>query len=305
MTKSEKLHRSIRIKENIPLYIMLLLPLLFFIIFSYIPMFGAVIAFKDYRFIDGIMGSNWVGLRNFKMIFAQPHTLDIIRNTLVISLLSVLVSFPFPIILAILLNEVRLKWFKKASQTILYLPHFFSWVIVGGIIINVFSVNHGPINLIIEAFGGEPIQFMFNHTAWMAIFLGSGIWKDAGFNAIIYLAALSSIDPTYYEAAVMDGANKWKQITKVTLPALYPTIVLTFILATGKIMEVGFDRIYVLQNPVVKNMSDVVATFIYEMGIQQGEFSITTAMGLFDSIVSLILVLLANRLAKISGNALF
>lgn len=139
----------------------------------------------------------------------------------------------------------------------------------------------------------------------MTIFLGSGIWKDAGFNAIIYLAALSSIDPTYYEAAVVDGANKWKQITKVTLPSLYPTIVLTFILATGKIMEVGFDRIFVLQNPVVKNMTDVVPTFIYEMGIQQGEFSITTAMGLFDSVISLILVLVANRLAKMSGNALF
>jgi putative aldouronate transport system permease protein len=223
----------------------------------------------------------------------------------VISLLTVLVSFPFPIILAILLNEIRMKWFKKASQTVLYLPHFFSWVIVGGIIINVFSVKNGPINFIIEYFGGEPIQFLFNHTAWMTIFLGSGIWKDAGFNAIIYLAALSSIDPTYYEAAVVDGANKWKQITKVTLPSLVPTIVLTFILATGKIMEVGFDRIFVLQNPVVKNMTDVVPTFIYEMGIQQGEFSLTTAMGLFDSVISLILVLVANRLAKMSGNALF
>jgi putative aldouronate transport system permease protein len=305
MTNSEKLHRKIRIKENIPLYTMIALPLLFFIIFAYVPMFGAVIAFKDYRFIDGIMGSDWVGLRNFKMIFDQPHTIEIIRNTLVISLLSVVVSFPFPIILAILLNEIRIKWFKKASQTVLYLPHFFSWVIVGGIIINVFSVKNGPINFIIEYFGGEPIQFLFNHTAWMSIFLGSGIWKDAGFNAIIYLAALSSIDPTYYEAAVVDGANKWKQITKVTLPSLVPTIVLTFILATGKIMEVGFDRIFVLQNPVVKNMTDVVPTFIYEMGIQQGEFSLTTAMGLFDSVISLILVLVANRLAKMSGNALF
>ncbi|MEK3724111.1 ABC transporter permease [Paenibacillus sp. FSL H8-0034] len=305
MTNSEKLHRRVRIKENIPLYSMLLLPLLFFIIFSYVPMLGSVIAFKDYRFIDGILGSDWVGLRNFKMIFGQPQTLEIIRNTFVISLLSVLVSFPFPIILAILLNELRIKWFKKSAQTVLYLPHFFSWVIVGGIIINIFSVNRGPINFIIESFGGEPFQFMFNHTAWMSIFLGSGIWKDTGFNAIIYLAALSSIDPTYYESAVVDGANKWKQITKITLPCLYPTIILTFILATGKIMEVGFDRIYVLQNPVVKDISEVVSTFIYEVGIRSGDFSLTTAMGLFDSVISLVLVLVANKLAKMSGNALF
>lgn len=305
MSNSEKLHRRVRIKENIPLYTMLILPLLFFIIFCYVPMFGTVIAFKDYRFIDGIMGSDWVGLRNFKMIFAQSQTVEVIRNTFVISLLTLVVSFPFPIILAVLLNELRIKWFKNASQTVLYLPHFFSWIIVGGIIINIFSVNRGPINFIIEAFGGEPFQFMFNHTAWMSIFLGSGIWKDTGFSAIIYLAALSSIDPTYYEAAVVDGANKWKQITNVTLPCLYPTIILTLILATGRMMEVGFDRIYVLQNPMVKDISEVVSTFIYDVGIRSGDFSITTAMGLFDSVISLILVLLANRLAKRSGNALF
>jgi len=305
LSNSEKLHRRVRIKENIPLYTMLILPLLFFIIFCYVPMFGTVIAFKDYRFIDGIMGSDWVGLRNFKMIFAQSQTVEVIRNTFVISLLTLVVSFPFPIILAVLLNELRIKWFKNASQTVLYLPHFFSWIIVGGIIINIFSVNRGPINFIIEAFGGEPFQFMFNHTAWMSIFLGSGIWKDTGFSAIIYLAALSSIDPTYYEAAVVDGANKWKQITNVTLPCLYPTIILTLILATGRMMEVGFDRIYVLQNPMVKDISEVVSTFIYDVGIRSGDFSITTAMGLFDSVISLILVLLANRLAKRSGNALF
>ncbi|MEC0111193.1 ABC transporter permease subunit [Paenibacillus taichungensis] len=305
MTNSEKLRRRIRIRDNVPLYTMLVLPLLFFIIFCYVPMFGIVIAFKDYRFIDGIMGSDWVGLRNFKMIFSQPGTLEVIRNTFVISLLTLVVSFPFPIILAVLLNEIRIKWFKKASQTILYLPHFFSWIIVGGIIINVFSINHGPINFIIEALGGTPFQFMFDHTAWMSIYLGAGVWKDTGFNTIIYLAALSSIDPTYYEAAVVDGANKWKQITKITIPSLIPVIVLQFILATGKIMEVGFDRIYVLQNPMVRDISEVVSTFIYDVGIRSGDFSLTTAMGLFDSVIGLILVLLANQIAKKSDNALF
>ncbi|WP_438347981.1 ABC transporter permease [Paenibacillus sp. FA6] len=305
MTNSEKLQRKTRIKENIPLYTMLILPLLFFLIFCYVPMFGMVIAFKDYRFIDGIMGSDWVGLLNFKMIFQQPQTLAIIRNTFVISLLTLVVSFPFPIILAVLLNEVRTKWFKKTTQTILYLPHFFSWIIVGGIVINIFSINHGPINFIIEALGGTPFQFMFNPTSWMSIYLGAGIWKDTGFNTIIYLAALSSIDPTYYEAAVVDGANKWKQITKITIPCLIPVIVLQFILATGKIMEVGFDRIYVLQNAMVRNISEVVSTFVYDVGIRAGDFSITTAMGLFDSVIGLILVLTVNQIAKKSDNALF
>ncbi|WP_337102538.1 ABC transporter permease [Paenibacillus sp. YIM B09110] len=305
MTSNERMSRKTRIKQNVPLFLMLLLPISFFVIFSYIPMLGAVIAFKDYRFLDGIIGSEWVGLRNFKMIFAQQQTLQVIRNTFVISLLTVVVTFPFPIILAILLNEIRVKWYKKAAQTIFYLPHFFSWIIVGGIIINIFSVNNGPISFIVQAFGGEPKQLLFEPTSWMAIFLGAGIWKDAGFSAIIYLAALSSIDPTYYEAAVVDGANKWQQITKVTIPCLVPIIILTFILATGQIMEVGFDRIYVLQNPIVSDISEVVSTFVYTDGIRAGEFSLTTAMGLFESLVGLLLVLTINRLAKRSGNALF
>lgn len=304
-TNSERSKRRARIKQNLPWFIMLLLPITFFIVFSYIPMFGLVIAFKNYRFIDGIFGSEWVGLKNFKMIFAQAQTINVIKNTFVISMLSVFVSFPFPIILAVLLNEVRSKWFKKASQTILYLPHFLSWIIVGGIITNIFSSTRGPVNFIINALGGESYQFLFHPASWMAIFLGSGIWKSTGFNAIIYLAALSSIDPTFYEAAIVDGANKWKQITKITIPCLMPTIILMLILATGHIMEVGFERIYVLQNPVIKDVSEVVSTYVYEFGIRSGQFSITTAMGLFDSVISLILVLLSNKIAKKSGNALF
>jgi putative aldouronate transport system permease protein len=305
LTNSERSKRRARIKQNLPWFVMLLLPITFFIIFSYIPMFGLVIAFKNYRFIDGILGSEWVGLKNFKMIFAQAQTLRVIKNTFVISMLSVFVAFPFPIILAVMLNEVRSKWFKKASQTILYLPHFLSWIIVGGIITNIFSSTRGPVNFIINALGGESYQFLFHPTSWIAIFLGSGIWKSTGFNAIIYLAALSNIDPTFYEAAIVDGANKWKQITKITIPCLMPTIILMLILATGHIMEVGFERIYVLQNPVIKDVSEVVSTYVYEFGIRSGQFSITTAMGLFDSVISLILVLLSNKIAKISGNALF
>ena len=294
-----------RFRENIPLYIMLALPLTFFIIFHYLPMFWMVIAFKDYNLSDGILGSPWVGFRNFEMIFGQIQTLSVIKNTFVLSLLAVFVGFPFPIILAIMLNEVSRNWYKKYVQTLVYLPHFFSWVIVGGIIVTIFSTTHGPINFIIKAMGGEAIPFLLQPSSWIAIFIGSGIWKEAGFSAIIYLAALTNIDPTLYEAAVIDGAGKWKQIVFVTIPCLMPTIVLMFILATGRIMEMGFERVYVFSNPVVRNVSEVVSTYIYDYGVRAGEFSLTTAMGLFDSLVGLVLVLITNKIAKKSGQALF
>lgn len=299
-----KMQRRIRVKKNISLYVMLSIPILYFIIFCYGPMFGSVMAFQNYRLVDGILGSEWVGLRNFKMIFTTPNMIKIILNTVRIGMLTVFVSFPFPIILAIMLNEVRGKVLKKTAQTILYLPHFFSWVIVGGIIITCFSFK-GPVNQVIQSVGSEPVGFLTNTKSWLAIYLGAGIWKEMGFDAIVYLAALTSIDPTYYEAARVDGATKWQQITKITVPSLIPIIVLMLIMATGKTMNVGFDRIYVMMNASVANISNVVSVFSYEFGVRGGNFSIATAMGLFDSLVSLILVLFTNRVAKKTGNALF
>ncbi|NOU91760.1 ABC transporter permease subunit [Paenibacillus sp. LMG 31456] len=271
---------------------------LFFIIFKYFPMFGLLIAFKDYNFADGILHSPWVGLSNFEMLFNQSQTLNIIRNTLLLSLLSLVFGFPVPIVLAILLNEARRLWFKKFVQTVVYLPHFLSWVVVGGLVLTIFSMESSAINHWIEQQFGEPYPFLYNPNSWIAVFVASGVWKEMGFNAIIYLAALSSIDPSLYEAAAIDGAGKLKQIWHVTLPGIQTTIVLLIILAIGKVMDVGFDPVFNLQNNVVSSVSEVISTYVYRVGVQQGQFSLTSAMGLFESVVSFVLVLSANAIAR-------
>ncbi len=299
-----QIHRRANFRRNLPLFIMLLVPLVYYAIFHYGPMFGLVMAFQNYRLKDGLLGSEWVGWLNFKMIFSTPNMVKIIGNTLKIGILTVFVSFPFPIILAIMLNEVSNKIFKKISQTILYLPHFFSWVILGGIVIIFFSFR-GPVNTLISTLGFEKIGFLTEWNSWLTVYLGTGVWKEMGYDAIIYLAALTSIDPSYYEAAKLDGANKWQQITRITLPCLLPTIIMMFILAVGKISSVGFDRIYVMSNGAVAQMTNVVSVFNYDMGIRKGNYSISTALGLFDSVLSLILVLFTNWLARKNDSSLF
>ncbi|MDF2646438.1 MAG: protein lplB [Paenibacillus sp.] len=283
---------------NIPLMLLFLPGALYFIIFKYLPMGGLIIAFKQYNFFDGVMGSPWVGMKHFEAIFRQPHTLDVIRNTVVLSVMNVFVGFPFPIILAILLNEVRRSWFKRTIQTIVYLPHFFSWVIIGGFVVTLFSIDSGTINYWITNWFGESYPFLYKPASWISIYVGSGIWKEMGFSAIIYLAALTTIDPSLYESASLDGANKFQQIRHITIPGISSTIILLFILAMGRIMDVGFDHVYVLQNPMVSNVADVISTFIYRIGLKGAQFSLTTALGLFESLVGLILVLCANALAR-------
>jgi putative aldouronate transport system permease protein len=255
--------------------------IVYFIIFKYVPMLGAVIAFKQYNFSDG-----------------NPQMVNTIRNTLLLSVLKILFGFPFPILLAILLNEVRKTWFKNIVQTLVYLPHFFNWVVVAGIVITIFSRESGIINNLVQLGGGTAYPFLYNGFSWVAIFLGSGIWKEVGFSAIVYLAAITTIDPSLYESAGMDGANKLRQIWHITLPGIRPTIILLLILAMGNVMEVGFDQIYLLQNSVVANISEVISTFIYRAGLQGGQFSITAAMGLFESLVGLVLVIGSNQIAR-------
>jgi putative aldouronate transport system permease protein len=289
---------SKRFNRNLPLLIMFIPVIAFFITFRYIPMLGGIIAFKQYNLMQGIWGSPWAGFDNFRMIFQNPQTLQIIRNTFILSFINIVIGFPFPILAAVMLNEVRRVWFKKSVQTLLYLPHFFSWVIVGGIVVTLFGAQAGIVNTVITAFGGEPIQFLYRVDTWMAIFFGSSIWKEAGFSAIIYLAAISSIDPHLYEAASIDGANKAKQIWHVTLPGILPIMTLMLIIAMGNVMEVGFDRVYNLQNASVSDVSSVISTYIYTVGIQGGMYSLTTAMGLFESVIGLVLVVLANAAAK-------
>lgn len=296
---------GLRFRKNIPLFIMFAPVILFYLLFKYLPMFGVVIAFKDYNFIQGIMNSPWAGWKHFRMLFDNPQSLEIIRNTFVLGLLSIFVGFPFPIILAILLNELRKLWFKRVVQTLVYLPHFFSWVIVGGIVVTLFAQESGFVNHLVQWAAGEAYPFLYKPGSWITIFLGAGVWKEAGFAAIIYLAALSSIDTSLYEAANIDGANKWRRIWHITLPGISSTIVIMFILSIGNVLEVGFDKVFVLQNPVVSDISEVISTYIYRIGIEGAQFSFTTALGLFESVVGLVLVLLTNRIARRFGQNLW
>ncbi|MBD0378551.1 ABC transporter permease [Paenibacillus sedimenti] len=293
-----------KFKMNIPLLVMFIPVILFYLIFKYLPMMGAVIAFKDYNFYDGVFGSPWVGWDNFEKLFNNYNTVRIIRNTLFLSVLQIVAAFPFPIALAILFHEVRNMWFKKITQTLVYLPHFFSWIIVGGIVITVFGIE-GTLNKWIEGYIGEPYPFLYRPGSWVAIFVGSGIWKDMGFNAIIYMAAMSAIDPSLYESANIDSASKWKQITNITLPGIAPTMILLFILSMGRVMEVGFDQVFILSNGAVKDVADVISTYIYRVGLQGAQFSLTTAMGLFESAVSFILLLTVNGIARRYQKGLF
>ncbi|TDF95421.1 ABC transporter permease [Paenibacillus piri] len=287
-----------RFRQNIPLLLMFAPVVVYFVIIKYAPMAGLLIAFKDYSLREGIWGSEWVGLANFRLLFDNPQLLNILRNTLLLSLLNIVAGFPVPIILAILLNEVRQMQFRKAVQTLVYLPHFFSWIIVGGFVVTMFSMENGIVNRIALALFGETKAFLYEPQSWIAIFVGSAIWKEAGFGAIVYLAALSSIDPSLYEAASIDGAGKARKIWHVTLPGIRPTIILMLILSMGRVMEVGFDHIYVLQNQVVTSISEVISTYIYKVGLGQGMYSITTALGLFESVIGLILVWTSNQVAR-------
>ncbi|BBH20284.1 protein LplB [Paenibacillus baekrokdamisoli] len=294
-----------RFRQNIPLIVMFIPVILFYLIFKYAPMGGLIIAFKDYNLMDGVFRSPWAGWGNFSKLFSNPNSIKIIRNTLLLSSLNIFIGFPFPIILAILLNEVRKMWFKKTVQTLVYLPYFYSWIIVGGIIFSIFGMEGSWLNHWITEWWGEPYPFLYNIQSWITIFVSSSIWKDMGFNAIIFMAAMSTIDPSLYESAGMDGANKWKQIIHITLPGISSTIMLIFILSMGRILEVGFDQIYILQNAAVNDVADVISTYIYRVGLQGAQFSLTTAMGMFESVVAFILLLTVNGVARRFDRGLF
>ena len=297
-TAEERLRRRRLFKMNVPLIIMFAPILIYFITFKYIPMGGLIIAFKDYNMADGILHSPWTGLDNFRLLFNSPMMLNIIKNTFFISVLSIVVSFPFPIILAILLNEIRRMLYKRIIQTLVYLPHFLNWVIVGSFVVLIFAQEQGIINKIISALGGEKIQFLYDKSTWLGILLGSGIWRGVGFGAIIYLAALANIDPSLYESSSLDGANKLRQIWHITLPGIAPVIILMLILSMEHVMDVGFDQIFVLKNPMVGDIANVISVWSYEVGLGRGQFSLTTALGFFQSLVGLVLVLAANKIAR-------
>jgi putative aldouronate transport system permease protein len=264
--------------RNWQLYL-LLLPMAYFLLFKYVPMLGVVVAFKDYNIFSGIWKSPWIGLDAFREIFAMDGFFNALRNTFVLNLLDLVIGFPIPIILAILLNELRVRWFKRTAQTVLYLPHFISWVIIGGMAIQLLATHTGIVNQILVSLGAEAIPFLTKPLYWIMSYLGIGIWQSAGWGTIIYLAALTGINKDLYEAADFDGASRLRKMWHITLPGIKQTIVILLIINVGHMASIGFDRPYVLSNPQVIDVSEVISTYVYKVGIQSARYTIATAIG--------------------------
>lgn len=294
-----------RMRADIVLYMLLFPGVLYFIVFKYMPMYGIIIAFQDYSPFKGIGASEFVGLKHFLRFFEDDEFITVFRNTLLISFYKLLFGFPFPILMALMLNEVRIMAFKRVAQTLFYIPHFFSWVIFGGIVIQVLS-SKGMINSVIAFFGGDPILFMAEKDYFRSILVISDIIKESGWASIIYLAAIAGVDPSLYEAATMDGAKKRHEIWHITLPSIKTTIVILFILQLGNILELGVQQVFMLYNPLVYEVGDIIDTYVYRVGLTQQNYSFATAVGLFQATVGLILIYAANAFAKrYSGGGLW
>jgi putative aldouronate transport system permease protein len=288
------------------LYFISIPGILFFLLFKYVPLLGAVIAFQNYNLFAGFKGSPWVGLAHFKRMFSHYDFLRILGNTLLLGIYDIVFAFTAPIVLALLLNEVRLALYKKIVQTIIYAPHFLSWVIVSGIFVGILSPSSGVVNTIIGWFGIDPVYFLGEDSYIRTILVGSGLWRDVGWGTIIYLAALAGINPDLYEAAEMDGASRWRQTLAITLPALLPVITILFLLKIGDFLDYGFERVFVFQNPLNLQNSEILDTYIYKAGLNQMQFSYATAIGLFKSVVGLTLLSIANFVSKkATGESLY
>jgi putative aldouronate transport system permease protein len=271
------------------------------LIFNYGPMYGLQLAFKEYRFLDGVWGSPWVGLEHFRRFFTSPVVLRVLRNTIEISLLRILFGFPAPIILALALNELKDGFFKRFVQTASYLPHFISWVIISAIVYYMLSPSLGVVNYVIKLVGADPIYFMTSKEWFRPVLIASSIWKGVGWGAIIYLAALSGVDPMLHEAAIVDGATRWQRIWHINLPAIAPVVSIVLILGMGGIMNAGFDQIFNMYNAKVFDVADIIDTYVYRVGLAQFEYSFSSAVGLFKSLVGLVMVLVVNTIARRIG----
>jgi len=290
-----------RLWRNRLLYIMALPGILYFILFKYVPMYGLVISLQDFKPYLGIGGSKWVGLKHFERLFTEPDFLMILTNTLILFGMNLLFFFPIPIILAIMLNEVRIAIFKRLVQTLVYIPHFMSWVIIVSISYVMLTMDGGIVNELIVQFGGEKINFLLSSEWFRPMYILQVIWREAGWGTIIYLAAIAAIDPGLYEAARMDGAGRFRQIWHITLPAIRSVIIVLLILKIGDVLELGFEHVYLLLNSMNRGVGEIIDTYVYTAGLQQGQFSYSTAIGFFKSFIGLILVMAANWLAKRMG----
>jgi putative aldouronate transport system permease protein len=287
-------------------FLMLLPVIVYYAIFHYGPMYGVVIAFQDYQFLKGVSGSPWVGLDNFKDLFGGLYFTEVLRNTLIINFYKLLFGFTAPIVLALMINEVTVSWFKKMVQTISYLPHFLSWVVLAGMVIEFLSPSRGAVNMVLSLFGAEPIFFITEPSWFRSILVSTDIWRNVGFASIIYLAAIAGINPEIYEAAEVDGISRIKKMLYITLPAIAPVIVIMLILNSGTIINDDFEQVFNLLNAKVMDVGDVLSTYTYSEGLLKMNYSYAAAVGLFKNVVALILVLSTNYIAsKLSDDTLF
>ncbi|MDF2961603.1 MAG: binding-protein-dependent transport system inner rane component [Paenibacillus sp.] len=285
-------------RNNLDMYVLLVPGLLFLLLFKYTPMYGILIAFQEFNIFDGISGSKWVGLEQFQKLMRSDEFIQVFSNTLLISFYKIALLFPIPIAVALLLNEVRRMFFKRTVQTIIYLPHFLSWVIISGLFINILSPSGGLVNQFLQWLGAEPVSFLLDNAFFRSVVVFTAGWKETGWNAIIFIAAIAGIEQEQYEAAAIDGAGRIKQMFYITLPGIMPTIVLMFILRIGHLLDAGTEQILTMYNPVVYQTGDVIGTYVYRMGLGKMDYSFSTAVGLFNSVVGFLLIVFGNMLSK-------
>ena len=283
------------------LYAMAVPGVVWLVLFRYIPMMGSIIAFQEYQIFRGFLQSPWVGLAHFQRLFASPDFYRVFRNTLILGFYNVFLTFPVPVALAVLINEVQRVTIKRGIQTVLYLPHFFSWVIIAGLTFNLLSLN-GPVNSLVKLLGHSPVLFMQRESLFRFIVTAAGVYKEAGWGTIVFLAAIAGIDPQLYEAGMLDGANRAQRIVHITVPCILPTAVILLLLRIGNFMNLGFDRIYNFLTPITYSVGDIFDTYVFRVGITHGHYSFTTAIGLFQSAIGLVLIWGFNRLSRrVSG----
>ncbi len=281
---------------------MLIPALAYYVIFHYLPMYGVTIAFKDFNFKKGILKSEWVGLTHFQKLFSMPSFWKVFRNTFVISFYKLIFTFPAPIIFAVLINEIGREKFKKVVQTISYLPHFLSWVVLGGMFVQILSPVYGPINLLLGKLGIKPIHFLADTSTFRGVLVVTAVWKGIGWGSIIYLAALIGIDPELYEAAELDGASRFQRVVHIAIPSIFPIISIQLIFAVGGIVNDDFDQIFNLYNSSVYSVGDVLSTYIYRYGLVNFEYSLSTAAGVFKNIIALVLIIITNYASRMLGD---
>lgn len=305
--RRDNLFSRLFLKKSIwQLYLLALIPVSFIIIFNYIPMGGVLIAFKDFSIRKGIFGSDWAGLKYFEQLFSAPIFTTILKNTLILSLYSMIISFPFPIILALAFNEISNARLKKSLQTMTFAPYFISTVVAVSILMQVFSYRYGVVNSTLNLVGKESIDFLGSSSFFRPAYVWSGVWQGAGYSSVLYISALSGVDVSLHEAASIDGASRLQKMWHIDLPGIKPTIVITLILNSGNLLSVGFEKVFLMQNPVNYNVSEIISTYVYKVGVEQAQFSFATAVGVFNSVINCVILLLCNWIAsKVNDTTLF